>query len=261
MSKKFDINNLPDLKIRVANAEESERAINAFASLGFSTKHLAVKKPLFFFADNGKFLDYVVTEESYNKDCGRVTQEISLAELEALVAEKQGNGLSEIVGAFANDPEAAWMDREIDGKHYDHGIIDELSDLDFAVSLQYKLGGKFKLTNEAAAQKRYDAAINFIENADHLYCEGGGFSSMGYYHSDVEKALRIASGLPESQTNSNLVAQAPAMYAELEMIAANLPIINKHLPMNVVGIEGMISRINALLAAARGESQTKTVEP
>jgi hypothetical protein len=123
--QKFDINNLPSLKIRVANVEESKRAQVAFFALGNSWvayygQNIHYAEHPFLFARLGQ-LSYCFREGYFNSSAHT---EISLAELEAIAAEK----LSE--KTMGNDP-----------------TIDMV-----------------QADEQSGAQKRYDAARKFMND-------------------------------------------------------------------------------------------------
>lgn len=94
---KFDVNNLPDLKIMVVSQEEIDRALNALVGLGF--KNWSSGLPF----EGWGGIEYVGNWiELTNKQVycpvpfclSPKSQQISLAELEALAAEKQGKKTS-----------------------------------------------------------------------------------------------------------------------------------------------------------------------
>jgi hypothetical protein len=95
---KFDLQNLPDLKIRVANADESERAQLAFFALNAKWHFDGCKQAKFL---DHKFLAFRSLPNNSENLLSKIRdvyefkksdyQEITLPELEAIAAEKQKN--------------------------------------------------------------------------------------------------------------------------------------------------------------------------
>lgn len=171
---KFNINDLPDLKIRVNTPEESERAQRAFFALGenvrwfFGTPHQLLENielpNTLIYAPNSQMPNILgcfgkLGSHREIKDFGDYA-EITLPELEALAAEKQA---APQLGTFYSE------------------TMDEIEERIIA-------NGGYQDKANQEAQARYDAAVALLDNC--------GFYASGDYSDVAYKAILIASGLP-----------------------------------------------------------------
>lgn len=205
MSKsKFNLNKLPDLKIRVNNAEESERVQHIFFALHYGWHDsdfdnldsdgimVALQFGIFAYAGTKILSSCLFPSTFFNSK----TTEITLAELESLAAEKRLQSCTEKPTEMGNLPGKGkpTVITYMKVQAYAEGDCDNCG---------CSVAMKVDVTSEA--QKRYDAAVKWLEeNADPIV--DSEYEDIKCYFdtdSDVLQALRIASGLEPIQSQDN----------------------------------------------------------
>lgn len=227
MQSKFNINCLPDLKIRVNNKEESERAQVAFFALNNKSRWFGYDDsevmgnlftPNIIFTSNQSAMPNLLRSTcsaySSNESKASLCQEITIEELEALANQKKGMKTSkewaEIGGIEILDPDG-WDRQNLAYSFYEELIsAEEFNSRLRSSTIQMKPiemgnmpGMVYNPTNpdtkmaEREAQKRYDAAIKWLEeNSSPLYeTDSPKFNQYPETNCDVLEAIRIASGL------------------------------------------------------------------